>query len=221
MVTMTRSSGSDARARSNRVRMLADMVLTNRPWRLVLGMRSALAAVLATSAYLVITSTVWQLASALSWTKLVVTMVAAVAMMVVWIIGAHHLWNRSDQLREDEDVVLLNASTVLTLLLGVVTMAAAVFVFNVAITIFFLEPPVFATDASTAQGLSDHVRLAWLATAFATVAGALGSGLDSDAAVERATYSDGEQRRRERSSVDDGDGDGDASATAAPREQAR
>ena len=205
MVTMTRSSGSDARARSNRVRMLADMVLTNRPWRLVLGMRSALAAVLATSAYLVITSTVWQLASALSWTKLVVTMVAAVAMMVVWIIGAHHLWNRSDQLREDEDVVLLNASTVLTLLLGVVTMAVAVFAFNVVATFFFLEPPVFGADAWTAEGASDHVRLAWLATAFATVAGALGSGLDSDAAVEASTYSEDEQRRRERSSVDDGD----------------
>jgi len=201
------------------MRMLADMVATNRPWRLVLGMRSALAAVIATSAYLVITSTVWQLASALSWTKLVITLVVAVAMMVVWIVGAHHLWNRSDQLREDEDVVLLNASTVLTLLLGVLTMAAAVFVFNVAITVFFLEPPVFATDASTAQGASDHLRLAWLATAFATVAGALGSGLDSDAAVERATYSDGEQRRRERSSVDDGDRD--ASPSADPQERAR
>jgi hypothetical protein len=64
MVTMTTSSRPDARSRPGRVRMLADMVLTNRPWRLVLGMRSALAAVLATSAYLVITSTVWQLASA-------------------------------------------------------------------------------------------------------------------------------------------------------------
>jgi hypothetical protein len=35
----------------------------------VLGMRSALAAVMATSAYLVITSTIWQLASSLSMTS--------------------------------------------------------------------------------------------------------------------------------------------------------
>src|ERR1700710_1321012 len=100
IVTMTTSSRPDAGTRPGRVRMLADMVLTNRPWRLVLGMRSALAAIIATSAYLVITSTVWQLASALSWTKLVITLVVAVTMMVVWIVGAHHLWNRSDQLRE-------------------------------------------------------------------------------------------------------------------------
>jgi hypothetical protein len=178
------------------------MVADNRPWRMVLGMRSALAAVLATSAYLVITSTVWQIASTLSWTKLVITMVAAVAMMVVWIIGAHDLWRRPSEVSEDEDAALLNASTVLTLLTGVLTMAAAVFAFNVVATVFFLEPPVFATDAFT-QGVSNHIRLAWLATAFGTVAGALGSGLDSDAAVQASTYSDDEQRRRERSSVDD------------------
>jgi hypothetical protein len=172
------------------------MVIANRPWRLVLGMRSALAAVLATSAYLVITSTIWTLASSLSWTKLVVTMVAAVAMMVAWIVGAHHLWRRRDDLGEDGDVVLWNAHTVLTLLVGVLTMAAAVFVFNLVVTVFFLEPPVYTSDAGTAQGFADHVRLAWLATAFATVAGAVGSGLDSDAAVEAAAYG-GEQRRRD------------------------
>ncbi len=196
---MTTSSAPETRTRrTGRARMLLEMVLTNRPWRLVLGMRSALAAVLATSAYLVITSTVWQLASALSWTKLVITMVAAVAMMVVWIISAHDLWRRPSDVDDDEDPALLNASTVLSLLVGVVTMAAAVLVFNVVITMFFLQPPVFGSDLSTAQGVGDHVRLAWLATAFATVAGALGSGLDSDAAVERATYSDDERRRRER-----------------------
>jgi cytochrome c oxidase subunit IV len=181
------------------------MVADNRPWRMVLGMRSALAAVLATSAYLVITSTVWQLAGTLSWAKLVITMVAAVAMMVVWIIGAHDLWRRPSEVSEDEDATLLNASTVLTLLAGVLTMAAAVFAFNVVATVFFLEPPVFATDPFTPEGVSEHVRLAWLATAFGTVAGALGSGLDSDTAVQASTYSDDEQRRRERSSVDDGD----------------
>jgi len=84
--------------RTGRLRLLAGMVIANRPWRLVLGMRSALAAVMATSAYLVITSTIWQLASSLSMTKLIVTLVAAVIMMVVWIIGAHHLWRRRDEL---------------------------------------------------------------------------------------------------------------------------
>lgn len=214
------SSGPGARSQHrSRLWQLGAMVAGNRPWRLVLGMRSALAAVLATSVYLVITSTVWQLAGALSWTKLVITLVAAVVMMVVWIIGAHDLWRRPSQVSQDDDPAVLNASTVLTLLLGVLTMAVAVFAFNVVVTFFFLEPPVFGTDAWTAEGASDHLRLAWLATAFATVAGALGSGLDSDAAVEASTYSDDERRRRERSSVDDGDRDD--SPSPGPQARAR
>ena len=180
--------------RTGRLRRLAGVVIANRPWRLVLGMRSALAAVMATSAYLVITSTIWQLASSLSMTKLAVTMVAAVLMMVAWIIGAHHLWRSRDELSEDWDPFLWNASTVLTLLVGVVTMAVAVFAFNIVVTVFFLEPPVYSSDAATWPGFVDHVRLAWLATGFATVAGAVGSGLDSDAAVEAAAY-DREQRQ--------------------------
>ncbi len=196
---MTTSSRPDAPTRRpGRLRMLTEMVLTNRPWRLVLGMRSALAAVLATSAYLVITSTVWQLADALSWTKLVITMVAAIVMMVVWILGAHDLWQRPSDAVEGDDTTLRNASTVLSLLVGVLTMAVAVLVFNIVITMFFLQPPVFGSDLSTAAGIGDHVRLAWLATAFATVAGALGSGLDSDAAVERATYSGSESQDPDR-----------------------
>jgi hypothetical protein len=180
--------------RTGQLRLLAGMVAANRPWRLVLGMRSALAAVLATSAYLVITSTIWSLAGSLSVLKLVVTMVAAVAMMVAWIIGAHHLWRRRDDLSEGQDPYLWNASTVLTLLVGVLTMAVAVFAFNIVVTVFFLEPPVYSGDATTAEGFAEHVRLAWLATGFATVAGAVGSGLDSDAAVEAATHG-GEQPR--------------------------
>ena len=180
--------------RTSRLRLLVGVVIANRPWRLVLGMRSALAAVMATSAYLVITSTIWQLASSLSMTKLAVTMAAAVLMMVAWIIGAHHLWRRRDELSEGWDPFLWNASTVLTLLIGVVTMAVAVFAFNIVVTVFFLEPPVYSSDAATWPGFVDHVRLAWLATGFATVAGAVGSGLDSDAAVEAAAY-DSEQRQ--------------------------
>ena len=147
------------------------MVIANRPWRLVLGMRSALAAVMATSAYLVITSTIWQLASSLSMTKLAVTMVAAVLMMVAWIIGAHHLWRSRDELARAGIRSCGNASTVLTLLVGVVTMAVAVFAFNIVVTVFFLEPPVYSSDAATWPGFVEHARLAWLATGFATVGG--------------------------------------------------
>jgi hypothetical protein len=43
-------------------------------------------------------------------------------------------------------------------------MAVAVFAFTIVVTVFFLEPPVYSSDAATWPGFVDHVRLAWLAT---------------------------------------------------------
>ena len=106
--------------RRGRVRLLAGMVRTNQPWRLVLGMRTALAAVLGTSAYLTLTNTtIWLLATRLGAGKLVLTLLVAVALMVAWIIGAHHLWERARDEGEREETILYNASTVLTLSIGV------------------------------------------------------------------------------------------------------
>ncbi len=54
-------------ARGGRWRLLQGMVLANRPWLLVPGLKSALVAALATGAIATINSTVWLLAGSLSW----------------------------------------------------------------------------------------------------------------------------------------------------------
>ena len=189
--------------RRGRARLLAGMVRTNEPWRLVLGMRTALAAVLGTSAYLTINSTIWLLATRLGTGKLILTTVASVALMVVWIISAHHLWEHADDADEREETFLFNASTVLTLSIGVLVMFAAVYVATLLGSLFFLDASVFASSLGRVPGLGDHLALAWLATGLATVAGALGSGLDSEAAVRRAAYGYRERQRRDEIGQDD------------------
>ena len=181
------------------------MVRTNQPWRLVVGMRSALAAVLGTSAYLVITSTIWFLATELGAGKLVVTTLVSVALMVAWIIGAHHLWERACDEGERAETVLYNTSTVLTLSIGVLVMSAAVYVLTLLASLFFLEPSVVAPSLGRPPTLADHLALAWLATGFATIAGALGSGLDSEDAVRRAAYGYRERQRRDEMGQDSED----------------
>ncbi|GAA4769029.1 hypothetical protein [Actinomycetospora chibensis] len=192
-----------------RVRLLAGMVRTNEPWRLVLGMRTALAAVLGTSAYLTINSTIWLLATRLGAAKLALTLLVAVALMVAWIIGAHHLWERARDEGEREETVLYNASTVLTLSIGVMVMSATVFVLTLFGSLFFLEPSVMAPTLGRPPTLGDHLVLAWLATGLATVAGALGSGLDSEDAVRRAAYGYRERQRRDEIGEDDEDDQGE------------
>ncbi|GAA4824750.1 hypothetical protein GCM10023201_08720 [Actinomycetospora corticicola] len=180
-----------------RVRLLLGMVRTNEPWKLVLGMRTALAAVVGTSAYLTINSTIWLLSTRLGAPKLALTMVVAVALMVVWIIGAHSLWERAQDAEEREEVWLFNVSTVLTLSIGVLVMTAAVYVLTLLGSLFFLEPSVFAQSLGRPPTWGDHLLLSWLATGLATVAGALGSGLDSEEAVRRAAYGYRERQRRD------------------------
>ena len=186
-----------------RARLLAGMVRTNQPWRLVLGMRSALAAVLGTSAYLTITSTIWLLSTRLGTGKLVVTTVVSVALMVAWIIGAHHLWERARDEGEREETLLYNASTVITLSIGVLVMSVAVYVLTLLGSLFFLEPSVLGAELGRPPTIGDHLMLAWLATGLATVAGALGSGLDSEDAVRRAAYGYRERQRRDEIGQDD------------------
>ncbi len=195
-----------------RARLLAGMVSTNEPWRLLLGMRTALAAVLGTAAYLTINSTIWLLATRLGVGKLILTTVASVALMVVWIISAHHLWERADDADEREETFLFNASTVLTLSIGVLTMFAAVYVLTVLASLFFLDASVFASTLGRVPTLGDHLLLAWLATGLGTVAGALGSGLDSEAAVRRAAYGYRERQRRDEIGQDDDRDDGNSSS---------
>lgn len=63
-------------------RLLLGMVLANRPWLLVPGLKSALVAALATGAVATVNSTVWLLAGSLSWWRLVVATFASVALVV-------------------------------------------------------------------------------------------------------------------------------------------
>jgi hypothetical protein len=195
-----------------RARLLAGMVRTNQPWRLVLGMRTALAAVLGTSAYLTLTSTTtWVLSTRLAAGKLILTLLVAVALMVAWIIGAHHLWERARDEGEREETFLYNASTVLTLSIGVVVMSAAVYLLTLLGSLFFLEPSVLGSSLGRPPTLGDHLVLAWLATGLATIAGALGSGLDSEDAVRRAAYGYRERQRRDEIGQDDEDSEASSS----------
>jgi len=67
---------------TGRWQLLLGMVLANRPWLLVPGLKSALVAALATGAVATINATVWLLADSLSWWRLIVATVASIALVV-------------------------------------------------------------------------------------------------------------------------------------------
>src|SRR6187401_889591 len=135
-----------------RWRLLSGMVLANRPWLLVPGLKSALVAALATGAVATINSTVWLLAGSLSWWRLVVATIASIALAVTWLVIDGELWDRPDddsrQARERSR--LYNASTVVTVTTGVLICYLALYVVNLAWAFFVLDPDVMGNyvDAS-------------------------------------------------------------------------
>ncbi|MCW2774192.1 MAG: hypothetical protein JWN91_2518 [Nocardioides sp.] len=183
-----------------RSRLLLGMVLANRPWLLVPGLKSALVAALATGAVATINSTVWMLAGSLSWWRLVVASVLSVAMVVAWVVIDGELWDRpeDDSAEARERSRLYNTSTLVTLTTGVVVCYAALYVVNLAWALFILDPAVMGSYLHASLGYGDLFVLAWFVASAATVGGALGTGLESDEAIRAAAYSKREEERRSR-----------------------
>lgn len=180
-----------------KLRLLSGMVRTNRPWRLIFGLSSALAAAVATSAFGLSSSTVWQIGDSLSLWRQVVAAVASVAVLVGWLIAGHGLWERSTRTAHDrEQAWLYNASTVLTLGIGVGLLYVGLFAINLAIATVLVTPSVLASTLGQPATWSSYVSLAWGFTTMGMLAGALGSSLESDAAVRQAAYGYREQQRR-------------------------
>ena len=186
--------------RTARWRLLFGMVLANRPWLLVPGLKSALVAALATGAVATINSTVWLLADSLSWWRLVVATIVSVALVVGWIVIDGELWDRpdDDSAEARERSRLYNTSTLLTLASGVLICYLALYVVNLLWALFVLDTAVMGGYLNASFGYSDLFVLAWFVASAATVGGALGSGLESNDAIRRAVYSKREEERRDR-----------------------
>ncbi|MCF3142754.1 hypothetical protein [Streptomyces platensis] len=180
------------------LRVLLGMVRANRPWRLVPGLSKALAAALATGAVATMDSTVWSLAASLSAPRLVIAMVGSVALMIGWLIVDADLWHRTDEVSPEarKRAALYNASTVVTVGIGVLVCYVGLMVINWVWALFILNDRLFASMTRTPLHATEYWTLSWFVSSVATVAGALGSGLESDETIRAATYSKREQERR-------------------------
>jgi hypothetical protein len=186
--------------RRARWRLLLGMVVANRPWLLVPGLKSALVAALATGAVATINSTVWLLAGSLSWWRLVIATIASIALVVAWLVIDGELWDRpdDDSTQALERSRLYNASTLVSLMTGVLICYLALYLINVAWAFFILDPRVMGGYLHASLGYGDLFVLAWFVASAATVGGGLGTGLESDEAIRAAAYSKREEDRRSR-----------------------
>lgn len=105
---------------SGRIRLLAGMVLANRPWSIFPAFKSVIALAFATGAYGLIFPTLWLLSDSFGSPRFVALMVMAIAAMVFWIIISHSLWEKPSDEGSRYLASLYNAATALTLSVAVV-----------------------------------------------------------------------------------------------------
>lgn len=180
-----------------KLRLLSGMVRTNRPWRLVFGLSRALAAAVATSAFGLSSSTIWMVGDQLDIGFKVLTTFTAIAALVTWLIAAHDLWEKRGNTRTDPQLAgLYNASTLLTLLIGVVVLQAILFVVNLGLAGLILPSALLTSMLGSETNVGTYLAVAWAFTTLGGIAGALGSSLESDAAVRQAAYGYRESQRR-------------------------
>jgi len=191
--------------RLGRGRLLAGMLRANRPWRLVFGLRSAMAAAIATGAFALVTNTIWQLADLLGAPRLTLLTVLAISSMVFWIITQHDLWEspRRDDRLERYKASLYNTSTVWSLMIGVVISYVLLFVAVLLAAAFTIDDGLLALTLQHPVAVWDFVEVAWMTTSAALIGGALGSGFESKDDILRAAY--GQRERHRRQSMDAGE----------------
>lgn len=179
-----------------RMRLLFGMVRVNRPWQLVGSLDSVFAAAAATAAFGVFYASVWNMADTLSPARLVFINVVVISSMVWWLIFHNGLWERStahggysDQPR------LYNATTVLTLLVGVACMYALLFIATFLASLTVISAEYLEASLGHPVDVKDYMQIAWLSSCMGVVAGALGSNFESEKAIRHAAYG---RRQRER-----------------------
>src|SRR3954447_13952649 len=97
---------------------VAQMVVANRPWRLVSDLSKVLVATLATAGFFIINVNAWSISDDLEAPRLLAVSVLALGGLGGWLIVAHGLWEAPSQDEEPGLTKRVNLATAVTLLLG-------------------------------------------------------------------------------------------------------
>jgi hypothetical protein len=170
------------------LRLLVGMVRANQPARVIARLSRALAVSLGTAAYAMTSSSIWMLSHGMAWPRLALLGAASIITLCVVLVLAHDLWERSSGQDDREAVVLFNLATSATLGLAVLTLYASLLVLSVVGGAALIPPQVYRDNVGHAPALADYLKLGCLAATIATLAGALGSLIESDESVREAAY---------------------------------
>lgn len=178
------------------LRLCASMVAANRPWAMFHNFTAVIALAFATGAYGLIFQSMYYLTDYFGPARFVMMMLLSMVAMVVWIIVSHHLWEPTPGERDSLPLTALyNWITILTLVIAVLIAYTALYTLLLVAAVVFVPSDYLQSTLGHPITAGTYGLLAWIAASIATVAGALGAGLESDDEVRQVTFGARQQRR--------------------------
>jgi hypothetical protein len=187
-----------ARVLTGNLVLLGGMVAANQPWLLSLRLSRALTGAVAVGVFGLVYSDVWRLADAFGWQRLVGTALLSVGATATTLIIGAELWERTAAPGVRKQVLLFNIATVVTVVIGVTVLYAALYLLALVAAFWFVVPQVFRSTVGHPVSLRDYFELAWLTCSLAMIGGALGAALETEDAVRQAAYVQRSDRQTER-----------------------
>lgn len=171
------------------------MVAANEPLRTLPKLSGLFAAATGSAAFGVFFSTIWEMATFLPPWRLAAVSVAAVAVVVLWLLVSNGLWDRPRAVGGKREAFIYNTSTVATLLLSVTAIYGALFLAILVIGLMLIDPQFMTDTIGEEADFSNYASIAWLSASMGTVAGAIGSNFDNDAELKNLTQGSRELQR--------------------------
>lgn len=179
-----------------RLWLIIGMIRSNRPWKLVPQLSSAMAGAAATGAFGVFYTSIWSMADYLSNARLTLITISSITMLSLWLLFHNQLWEKPEGYRRRERKVVYNVATVLTVALAATAMYVLLFLALFAAALVVIDQEYLSTQLGHEVSMQEYFNLAWLAASLGTLGGAIGSSFDDVELVQRATFSQREFERR-------------------------
>lgn len=177
------------------LRTVLGMVVSNEPWRTIPHLSTAFAAALATGAFGIFYSSIWQMSDALSAYRLIFTAVVAVTTMVLWLVVRNRLWDAPDAERSAGLVLLYNLSTGVTLTFAVIALYSLLTLLILAVSLIVIAPGFMGDVLGYPADFQNYLKIAWFSAAMGVVAGAMGTSFDDETELRNLTHGQRERQR--------------------------
>jgi hypothetical protein len=108
--------------------------------------------------------------------------------LAVWIIGSHGLWERRREGVTTYVRRLYNTTTVLTIAAGVVFSYVVIFSLLLIAAGIYIPTTMLESTLGHPVSFINYLKIAWVTASVATIAGAVGAGLEDSDEVRNATF---------------------------------